>query len=106
MESLFEQILILFSTPLYAILIGVEIVLSNYQQRKSYSWRDTAMNFYLMLLNAILDLFFRSVYVLILDYFYRHQLISFSNAVTYWLMLVLMEKKFLIEGTAESQSGL
>lgn len=91
MESLFEQILILFSTPLYAILIGFEIILSNYQQRKTYSWRDTATNVYLMLLNAVIDLFFRSVYVVILDYFYRHQWISFSNAITYWLMLILLE---------------
>ena len=44
-----------------------------------------------MLLNSVIDLFFRSVYLVILDYFYRHQWISFSNVITYWLMLILIE---------------
>lgn len=91
MESLVEQVLIVFATPVYIILIGVEILLSNYQQRRLYTWKDTAMNIYLMLLNSIIDLFFRSIYVVILDYFYRHQWISFTNVFTYWLMLILME---------------
>jgi sterol desaturase/sphingolipid hydroxylase (fatty acid hydroxylase superfamily) len=90
-ESLFEQILILFSTPVYIILIGAEIILSNYQQRKCYSLRDSAMNIYLMLLNSVIDLFFRSVYLVILDYFYRRQWILFTNVITYWLMLLLIE---------------
>jgi sterol desaturase/sphingolipid hydroxylase (fatty acid hydroxylase superfamily) len=91
LSYLFEQTLILFSTPLYVILIGAEILLSNYQQRKLHSWKDTAINIYLMLLNGSIDLFFRSVYIVILDYFYRHQIISFTHVVTYWLMLVLLE---------------
>jgi sterol desaturase/sphingolipid hydroxylase (fatty acid hydroxylase superfamily) len=86
-----EQILILFSTPFYIILIGVEILLSNYQHRKFYSLKDTAMNIYLMLLNSVIELFFRSLYLVILDYFYRHQWISFTHVITYWLMLVLTE---------------
>lgn len=91
MGHLFEQILILYTTPLYIILIGVEILLSNWQHRRLYSLKDTAMNVYLMLLNSVIDLFFRSVYVLILDYFYRRHVISFSNVVTYWMMLLLLE---------------
>ena len=34
MENLKEQILLLVSTPLYIIIIGLEILLSNYQHRK------------------------------------------------------------------------
>lgn len=91
MESLKEQILIFLSTPLYLIIIGVEVLLSNYQQRKLYSWKDTAANLYLLLMNSAIDLLFRGIYLFILDYFYRHQLFSFSHVFVYWFMLVLLE---------------
>jgi sterol desaturase/sphingolipid hydroxylase (fatty acid hydroxylase superfamily) len=91
MNALLEQILILTSTPLYMIFIGLELVLSNYHQRKLYSWKDTAVNVYLMLLNATIDLLFRGIYVVILDYAYRHHIFSFSHVVVYWGMLLLLE---------------
>lgn len=91
MTALREQILILLSTPAYIIIIGVELLLSNYRHRKLYSWKDTAANLYLMLLNGAIDLMFRGVYIVILDYFYRHQIFSFSHVVVYWFMLVLLE---------------
>ncbi|HZK64865.1 MAG TPA: sterol desaturase family protein, partial [Puia sp.] len=55
-----EQFLILISTPVYIIVIGLELLLSHLQHRKSYSWKDTASNVYLMLLNAGIDLSFRA----------------------------------------------
>jgi sterol desaturase/sphingolipid hydroxylase (fatty acid hydroxylase superfamily) len=91
MESLKEQILLLVSTPLYVIIIGVELLLSNYRHRHWYSWKDTAANLYLLLLNSAIDLLFRGFYILILDYFYRHHIFSFSHAVVYWFMLVILE---------------
>ncbi|HEY8893981.1 MAG TPA: sterol desaturase family protein [Niastella sp.] len=91
MNALLEQILLLVSTPVYMLIIGFELLLSNYQHRKLYGWKDTAINVYLMLLNAALDLLFRGVYVVILDYFYRHHILSFSHVVVYWVMLLLLE---------------
>jgi sterol desaturase/sphingolipid hydroxylase (fatty acid hydroxylase superfamily) len=91
MNSLREQILILISTPVYAIIIGVELLLSNYRHRTLYSWKDTAANVYLMLLNGAIDLMFRGVYVVILDYLYRRHILSFSHVVVYWFMLLLLE---------------
>jgi sterol desaturase/sphingolipid hydroxylase (fatty acid hydroxylase superfamily) len=91
MDSLREQILIIAGTPVYAIIIGLEVVLSNYHQRKLYTWKDTAVNVYLMLLNATLDLLFRGVCLVVLDYFYRHHIFSFSHVVVYWVMLLLLE---------------
>ncbi len=73
------------------IIIGIEVLLSNYQHRKLYNWKDTAASLYLMLLNSFIDLAFRAVYVVILDYFYQRQLITFSNAIAYWVLLVLAE---------------
>jgi sterol desaturase/sphingolipid hydroxylase (fatty acid hydroxylase superfamily) len=91
MDSLKEQILLLISTPLYVIIIGVELLLSNYQRRQWYSWKDTAANLYLLLLNSAIDLLFRGVYILILDYIYRYHIFSFSHAIVYWFMLVILE---------------
>jgi sterol desaturase/sphingolipid hydroxylase (fatty acid hydroxylase superfamily) len=91
MNALLEQILLLVSTPVYMLIIGFELLLSNYQHRKLYGWKDTAVNVYLMLLNAALDLLFRGIYVVILDYFYRHHILSFSHVVVYWVMLLLLE---------------
>ena len=91
MDSVREQILILLSTPAYIIIIGIEVLLSNYRHRKLYSWKDTIANLYLMIVNGAIDLLFRGAYLVILDYFYRHQLISFSNVVTYWILLLLLE---------------
>ena len=56
--SVHEQLLILISTPFYIVIIGLEVLLSHLQHRKLYSWKDTASNIYLMLLNSIIDLLF------------------------------------------------
>ena len=91
MESIYEQLLILISTPFYLVIIGVEVLLSNYHHKKVYSWKDTAANVYLMLLNAFIDLLVRSAYLLVLNYFFHRQLTSFSQPVVYWIMLLVLE---------------
>jgi len=89
--SLQEQLLILISTPIYIVIIGLELLLSHLQQRKLYSWKDTASNLYLMLLNAGIDLGFRVVYVGVFLFFYQHKLITPLSGVGYWVLLVLGE---------------
>lgn len=91
MESLREQLLILLSTPLYIVIILAEVLLSNYQYRKLYSWKDTGHNLLLMLLNSGVDLLFRGIYIMILDYFFEHQLLSITNVIAYWITLLLLE---------------
>jgi sterol desaturase/sphingolipid hydroxylase (fatty acid hydroxylase superfamily) len=98
-ESLREQILILISSPLYLIIIGIEVLLSNYRhrehsaspRRKTYTWWDTFTNVYLMVLNGAIDLSFRAVYLVILDFCYKHHCISITNVFSYWLLLLLAE---------------
>ena len=90
-NNLREQILILTSTPIYIIIIGLEILLSNYQHRKLYTWKDTIANIYLMLLNGGIDLLFRVVYLVVLNYFYQHHFISITNVVAYWFVLLIAE---------------
>ena len=91
MDSLKEQWLILISTPIYIIIIGLELLLSHLQHRKSYTLRDTVTNIYLMLLNGGIDLLFRLISLVVLNYFYQRAWISIDNLVLYWLLLLLLE---------------
>lgn len=91
MESLREQLLILISTPLYLIVIGVEILLSHLQQQKAYTVKDTVTNVYLMIANGGIDLLFRGIYIWVLQYFYNHRLISLEEGIVYWFALLLLE---------------
>lgn len=89
MEALREQWLILVSTPVYIVVIGLEVALSHYRRMASYSWRDTLINLYLMLLNSGIDLLFRGIYVLILDRFFQNRLYEWNSVSGYWIVLVL-----------------
>ena len=93
METTKETLLILFSTPYYFIIIGIEIFLSNYRHNKLYTLKNTVTTIYLMLLYGGLDLLFRSIYVgFIFTFLYNHRLIdSWQNAFAYWAILLIAE---------------
>lgn len=91
MDSIREQWLILISTPIYCIIIGIELLLSHLQHRKTYTLRNTASNVYLMLLNGGLDLAFRLVSLAILSYFFQLSPIHWTVGPLYWILLVLIE---------------
>lgn len=91
MQELKEQWLMLIGTPLYIIIVLVELLLSNYRHKKLYSWKDTATNVYLMLANSLIDLLFRSFYIGVYIIIYHHQVFAFTNPVAYWFMIFLLE---------------
>lgn len=91
MGSLREQWLILISTPIYLIVIGLEIFLSHLRQTRSYTIKDTFTNLYLMVANASIDLAFRGVYVWALQYFYNHSLMTLEEGILYWVGLLIAE---------------
>ena len=91
MEAVREQWLILISTPIYILLIVTELLLSHWQHRNNYSFKDTITNVYLMLLNGGIDLLFRVIYLAIFYYCFRHSLINWHQGVMYWLLLILTE---------------
>lgn len=93
MNSYREQLLYLTSTPLYIIVIGIEILLSNLHKQESYTIRDTAQNIYLMILNAIIDLLFRAIYIgLMLTFFFDHRIAGpLANPWIYWSVLIVFE---------------
>jgi len=87
-----EQLLILISAPLYAIVIAGEIILSNLHLKKYYTLKDTLMNVYLCIVNSGIDLLFRAVYLVILADLLPFHFVSFSsNPYIYWILLFVLE---------------
>ncbi|RYD59007.1 MAG: sterol desaturase family protein [Sphingobacteriales bacterium] len=91
MDQLHNQILLLLSIPIYAILIPLEILLSNFHQWKFYSWKETAMNIYLNLTNAGIDLVLRGLALGVLVFFSQYHLNITWHPVAYWAFLFLCE---------------
>lgn len=78
------------ASPLYLLIIGAEIFISNYQQRKVYTLRETITNFYLSLLNGGLDLLIRGVYLIILTAFFKLSTVSIGQPALYWFCLFIL----------------
>jgi sterol desaturase/sphingolipid hydroxylase (fatty acid hydroxylase superfamily) len=93
MSTAREQLLILISTPLYLVVIGLELFLGHLRKQKSYSLKDTVQNIYMMILNGGLDLVFRVIYIgIILSFFYDIRLAGpIQNPWIYWLTLLVFE---------------
>jgi sterol desaturase/sphingolipid hydroxylase (fatty acid hydroxylase superfamily) len=86
-----ESILFMVTTPLYALVILAELLFSNWQGRRLYTWRDFAANLYLMLLNAGLDLLLRGGVFVLLSFFAQYRLFEWGNTWAYWLALFVAE---------------
>ncbi|GAA4468584.1 sterol desaturase family protein [Nemorincola caseinilytica] len=92
MTELQQRIYLLFSIPIYAVLIPIEIFLSNFSHLRFYTWKETAVNIYLNLLNAGIDMLLRLVVGLtFLTFFYQHSLPIQWHPVVYWVVLLLGE---------------
>lgn len=92
MHSSREAWFFIVSVPLYAILIGAEILLSNWSGRKFYSLRSTLENVYFTLANAGLDLLLRWLfYISVLMWAYQHAFFSIENVYLYWITLFILE---------------
>ena len=91
MQAVYEQLLILVSTPFYVVIIVLELFLSNYHHRKIYCWKDSVLNLYLMVLNSVIDVLFRGFYLAILAYCFQHRYVEWQNVICYWLFLLLAE---------------
>jgi sterol desaturase/sphingolipid hydroxylase (fatty acid hydroxylase superfamily) len=92
MNDLQQKIVMLFSIPIYAIIIPAEILLSNFKHREFYSWKETAMNIYLNLLNAGVDMLLRLfIAFALLNFIYQYHLPINWNPVVYWIVLLFGE---------------
>jgi len=92
MQSARETWFLLLSVPLYTLLIGTEILLSNWKQKKFYSLKETLQNVYLTLINAGLDILLRWLfYISILTWSYNYHFYKIENPYLYWFTLFILE---------------
>jgi sterol desaturase/sphingolipid hydroxylase (fatty acid hydroxylase superfamily) len=91
MDELHKQIILLFSIPIYALLIPLELVLSNFHGWKYYSFKETLMNVYLNIANAGIDLLLRGVALAVLLFASQFALNIEWHPVAYWVLLFLCE---------------
>jgi sterol desaturase/sphingolipid hydroxylase (fatty acid hydroxylase superfamily) len=91
MQEFRESLLILFSVPVYIIVIGAELLYSYFGKKQLYSGKGILANVYLSALNFSLDILVRGVCLFVLNYFYQFHVTEIHNVVLYWVVLVLAE---------------
>lgn len=108
MISLAEKYLLLFSVPLYTVVILLEIIMSNWQMKAYYSVKETIMNVYMTLANMAVDFFFRGVYLVVLFLCYEFKVVNApENIYLYWgVLFILQDLAFYVEHRVDHSSRL
>jgi len=91
MEEFKESLLIIITTPIYAIIIGLEILFSFLHERHYYTTKGTLSNIYLSLLNGGLDILMRTVCLGVMFYFFQFHFVHISNPILYWTLLLIFQ---------------
>jgi sterol desaturase/sphingolipid hydroxylase (fatty acid hydroxylase superfamily) len=89
-----EELLLKLTVPVYAVVIGLEILYSYWHDKKYYSTRGTLANIYLSVLNFSLDIVVRGLCLAVLWYFYQFRFVSIDKAVhpvLYWSVLLITQ---------------
>jgi len=86
-----ELLLIMISTPVYALLIGIELALSFIHNKRYYSTKGLFTNVYLSALNFGLDVLLRVFCLGVLNYFFQFHLFTIQNVILYWIVLLIAE---------------
>jgi sterol desaturase/sphingolipid hydroxylase (fatty acid hydroxylase superfamily) len=94
MNEFREALLIKLSIPIYAIVIGIEILYSYWNEKKHYSTKGLLSNLYLTTLNFSLDILVRGICLGVLWYFYQFKFIAIDKLTSpflYWTILLFAE---------------
>ena len=91
MSEIREFYLILITTPIYAIVIGTEILFSYLHNKNHYSVKGTLANIYLTSLNLGLDILIRGVCLIVLNYFFQFKFVEIANQYAYWGVLLIAQ---------------
>ena len=98
MENLASHIkelgLVLVTTPIYAILILLELYLSKRQHRTTplYSFRDSITNLYLTLSQMVIHVITLTIPTLLaFDLCYIYHFFRFENPIWYWFWLLILQ---------------
>lgn len=91
MNEFREALLIKLTIPIYAIVIGAEILYSYWHQKKYYSTKGILANVYLSSLNFSLDILVRGVCLAVLIYFTQFKFYDAqSNLSSFWYWTILL----------------
>ena len=77
-------------STIYLVIIGLEVCISNYHHKKLYTWRETFTSIFLSILNGLLDLSIRGLYLIILTFIYQFHIVETNNLFLYWGLLFLL----------------
>ncbi|HMN33237.1 MAG TPA: sterol desaturase family protein [Chitinophagaceae bacterium] len=88
-EYLQDNWLLAISTPIYTVLIALEVLLSNYQKRNFYSLKETLINFWLNIANTALGLSIKFIILIVLHWFFSYHFFQISNPILYWSVLFI-----------------
>ncbi len=92
MQSAIEKWFLLLSIPFYTIIIGAEIIISNWAGKKYYTIKGVLQNLLLTIMNASLDGILRIAFVIaVLGWTYNHHFIQIENVYLYWFLLFILE---------------
>jgi sterol desaturase/sphingolipid hydroxylase (fatty acid hydroxylase superfamily) len=91
MDQFKDSFLLIITTPIYIILIGLEMGMSYFHEKKYYTLKDTITNVYLSALNGGIDLAFRVIYLAALAACYQYKLVTIENVWLYWFALLILE---------------
>lgn len=94
MNEFREELLIKISIPIYALVIGIEILYSYWREKKYYSTKGILANIYLSTLNFSLDILVRGICLGVLWYFYQFKFFAIDKTmhpILYWSVLLFAQ---------------
>lgn len=94
MELFREELLLAVTTPVYAVVIGAELIWSYVHEKKYYSTKGILANVYLSALNFGLDVLTRVFCLLVLGFFYQYRFFAIDKSVhpvLYWTALLVAQ---------------
>jgi sterol desaturase/sphingolipid hydroxylase (fatty acid hydroxylase superfamily) len=84
-----ESVIVMWSFPIYIVVILAEILYSHFHHLKLYSVKGTFHNILLSSLNSLLDILMRGVCLGVLNYFYQFHFMEIKSSFWYWFWLVI-----------------
>lgn len=93
MGAYLEQLFLIWTLPLFAVIVILDIVLSAWHHRGTYTVKDTLTNIYMAILDGTLDAVMRYGFVMAyLTWVYEHRVVNMQlSGFTYWFLLFLAE---------------
>lgn len=89
-----EELLLMITVPIYAIVIVAEIIYSYVKSKHFYTLKGILSNVYLTILNMGLDLLIRGVCLAVLLYFYQFKFVVIDSNIhpyLYWISLLVFQ---------------